>query len=154
MNCYYCRKETREFFLGMPFLWTVREHWCGVCGQSKWLCRDHRTWTIQFDLQDSRYGQFYDLCPDCNQWRVDAANRVVAVKSDRVGSRRTINALGFVQTRHEHEDHDGAVWELKYNAAVRGCNAITNLNIIPHQHSSGNYIFKKWTAEGVFVTIE
>ena len=160
MKCHYCTKDSFDSWLQRPVsdFFTMfskgADHWCAVCGEWKKLCKDHRRPTLDFDLRHATYGMPYDLCPECFQWRDDAAKPIITVRSSHVGSHTIIKTIGRIATKHQHRDRDAAAWEIKYNAALVGANAITNLNYISHKAQDGNYIFKKWTASGDLVVVE
>jgi len=152
MKCQFCKNDSRS---GLIF---KTEHWCAVCemiGNGKiYLCKNHRNSTINFDLRHHNYGVKYELCPNCTQWRIDAAAKVIPVKSAHVGGHKIKQKLEFIETRHRHEDMDSAKWEICYNAHLHGANAILNFYCIPHQESDGNYKYKTWTAKGDLAIIE
>jgi len=118
------------------------------------LCKNHRKTTNDFDLRHYDYGNEYDLCPNCYQWRIDAADKVITVHSAHVGGHRLKQKMEYLETRYPHKDMDSAMWEMRYNAHLRGANAVLDFYCIPHEASSGNYKYKTWTAKGNLALVE
>jgi uncharacterized protein YbjQ (UPF0145 family) len=148
MKCKYCQKDSRDWFLVFP----LRDHWCADCGSH--LCSDHRIPTYQANMDDSGYSKPMDLCEECKTERERKANSITAVRGNHVGNHNIVENLFYLETTYEHDDFEKAIWELKFNAFLKGANGIINLKTVPHQHSDGNYIFKKWTACGDLVVVE
>jgi uncharacterized protein YbjQ (UPF0145 family) len=148
IKCSYCEKNSVDKYL----FWDSASHWCAVCHKN--LCKDHRKPTINFDLSTPDYGQNYDLCPECYQWRIDTVANILSVRSSHIGQHRIVKNLHQIQTRYGHLNQDSALWEIKYNAAIQHANAIINLNYNYNTLSNGNYFYKVWTASGYLVIIE
>lgn len=148
MKCKYCEKDSRDWFLIIPYA----DHWCAKCGGH--LCKDHRKSTHQYDMEDPGYKKPMDLCSECYNERESIVESIIAVKNNHVGGHKIVEEKYYLETGFEFENYDHAIWDLKFNAHLKGANAIINLKTIPHQHSDGNYIYKKWTAGGNLVNIE
>jgi hypothetical protein len=148
-KCHFCEKDSSS---GLIF---KTEHWCAVCemigGGRIYLCENHRDSTIDFDLRHEHYGDPYDLCPHCSKWRVEAAAKVIAVKSANIEGRKIKQALEYIETRHRHKDAESAKWEICYNAHLRGANAILNFSCISHQENNEG---ETWTAKGNLALVE
>jgi len=148
MKCKYCDKDSRDWFLFIPYA----DHHCAKCGQP--LCEDHRKHTYQYDMENPGYTKPMDLCHECYNERDNKVESVIAVKSNHIGGHNIVDEKGYIETGFEFENYDNAIWDLKFNAQLKGANAITNLKTISHQHKDDNYIYKKWTAGGNLVVIE
>ncbi len=149
MKCHFCRRHSSSGVI------RKREHWCAVCeiiGNGRiYLCKRHRTSTLDFDLRHPEYGRIYDLCPGCTQWRDQAAEEVIILDESTEGACSIVQTLGYIQTRHRHMDPDSARWEIRYNAHLRGANAITDYHCVPHHDSSDLDSTRRgvsWTATG------
>ncbi len=149
MKCKYCNNDSRDKWL---WLIPVGDHWCADCGGH--LCSDHRIQTYQANMDDSGYSKPMDLCNECNIEREKKVDSIIAVRSNHIGKHRIVENLFYLETIFEHDDFEKAIWELKFNAFLKGANGIINLKTIPHQHYDDNYIFKKWTACGDLVVVE
>ena len=149
MKCKYCDKDSRDWFF---FFWPIRDHWCAECGAH--LCEDHRILAYQANLEDPGYSTPMDLCSECQFERDKKSDSIITVRSSHVGNHKIVQNLSYLETILEHDDFEKAIWELKFNAFLKGANGIINLKTIPHQHSDSNYIFKKWTACGDLVVVE
>lgn len=151
MQCSYCDADSRDFFLW----WPVSEpRHCAVCGNEKKLCYHHRNVAINYNLSQSGYGLKYTLCRDCIDWRNKVVAEVIAVRSGHIGNHKTINVIGHGQTRFQQKDIDDSVWEIKYNAALLGANAVLNLKHISHKNHDGNFIYKLWTVSGDYAIVK
>ena len=146
MKCHFCDNDSSSGWIFKT------EHWCAICemtGGGKiylsnnavcemtdgriYLCNNHRHSTLNFDLRHSTYGSVYDLCPNCYQWRIEAAAKVIIVRSAHISGHKLIKNLGFIETKHRHRDMDSSKWEICYNAHLREANGIVNLSFIPHR---------------------